>query len=148
VRELRRTARAGAGRPALAGRIYGTVDDGLTRGVMIFLDRDEPGHRPRRKAAQPHLRGVGALGWPDRTAQDIEQRDNRSGMADETVRAVQHRLRARLPRGDWGTFAPTTDPKAGARTIWEGTRLLTALLDIDIPRPRPDQPGGDDLPLR
>jgi enoyl-CoA hydratase/carnithine racemase len=54
-------------------------------------------------------------------------------MADETVRAVQHRLRARLPRGDCGTFAPTTDPKASARTIWEGTRLLTALLDIDIP---------------
>jgi len=37
------------------------------------------------------------------------------------------------PRGDWGTFAPMADPKAGARTIWEGTRLLTALLDIDIP---------------
>jgi enoyl-CoA hydratase/carnithine racemase len=36
-------------------------------------------------------------------------------------------------RGDWGSFAPMTDPKAAARTIWEGTRLLTALLDIDIP---------------
>jgi len=26
-----------------------------------------------------------------------------------------------------------TDPRVAARTIWEGTRLLTTLLDIDIP---------------
>jgi len=37
------------------------------------------------------------------------------------------------PRGDWGSFSPMTDPRVAARTIWEGTRLLTTLLDIDIP---------------
>lgn len=37
------------------------------------------------------------------------------------------------PRGDWASFTPMTDPGGAYRTIWEGTRLLTALLDIDIP---------------
>ena len=37
------------------------------------------------------------------------------------------------PTGDWSTFAPMSDPAMVARTIREGTRLLTALLDSDIP---------------
>lgn len=37
------------------------------------------------------------------------------------------------PGGDWGSFAPMTDPESAYRTIYEGTRLLTALLDIDVP---------------
>ena len=36
-------------------------------------------------------------------------------------------------RGDWGSFPPTTEPENTYRTIYEGTRLLTALLDIDVP---------------
>jgi enoyl-CoA hydratase/carnithine racemase len=36
-------------------------------------------------------------------------------------------------RGDWGSFGSMAEPRSAARTIWEGTRLLTTLLDIDIP---------------
>ena len=36
-------------------------------------------------------------------------------------------------RGDWASFIPMSDPGSASRTIWEGTRLLTTLLDIDIP---------------
>jgi enoyl-CoA hydratase/carnithine racemase len=37
------------------------------------------------------------------------------------------------PRGDWAAFPPMSDPTIASRIIWEGTRLLTALLDIDVP---------------
>jgi enoyl-CoA hydratase/carnithine racemase len=37
------------------------------------------------------------------------------------------------PAGDWGSFRPMADPANLYRTVWEGTRLLTALLDIDVP---------------
>jgi enoyl-CoA hydratase/carnithine racemase len=35
--------------------------------------------------------------------------------------------------GDWAAFPPMSDPAVASRIIWEGTRLLTALLDIDVP---------------
>jgi enoyl-CoA hydratase/carnithine racemase len=35
--------------------------------------------------------------------------------------------------GDWAAFPPMADPDVASRIIWEGTRLLTALLDIDVP---------------
>jgi enoyl-CoA hydratase/carnithine racemase len=37
------------------------------------------------------------------------------------------------PRGDWASFTPMAQPAAAYQTIWEGTRLLTTLLDIDVP---------------
>lgn len=36
-------------------------------------------------------------------------------------------------QGDWASFTPMSDPMSASQTIWEGTRLLTTLLDIDIP---------------
>lgn len=36
-------------------------------------------------------------------------------------------------KGDWPKFPRMTDPVAAYRTIWEGTRLLTSMLDIDVP---------------
>lgn len=35
--------------------------------------------------------------------------------------------------GDWASFPPMSEPDVASRIIWEGTRLLTALLDIDVP---------------
>lgn len=36
-------------------------------------------------------------------------------------------------RGDWSSFPPLAEPQQAYRIIWEGTRLLTSLLDIDVP---------------